>query len=281
MLGRRPANSTATGTGKTVVVRVTPNGLAAGELAWPPVPADEGYNISVDGGGAVTISSASEQGALYGAYRFLLLVRRESHQLWSAGVVECSTPNAPLRMWNAWDNADGSVERGYAGPWAHRYGSTTQSSIIYPLGTGALPARLFDFARLLASVGINGFVLNNVNACSKGNRELLSKESVAQLAPFVSALYAHGVHAFLTPCFDSPKELGGLKAAPVAPAGRRTSPSLTHLPARRRPTQRTRRSPSGGATRWRASPPRGRRAPSAASSSRGTRRASPAPRSTD
>ena len=168
--------------------------------SWPPSPSLEGYNITV-GADGVSLSSASLQGALYGAWRLLALVQAEAPSLLSPGVAEESTPRAALRMWDLWDNLDGSVERGYAG-----------ASILYPLGK-ADPARVTDFARLLSSMGINAIVLDNVNACGNGNERVLDTPSLQLLAPIAGTFYAYGVHALLVPCWTSPQTVGGLNTS--------------------------------------------------------------------
>jgi alpha-glucuronidase len=183
--------------GRAVVVSV------AGALApaWPPQPALDAYAISVGADGTTTVSSASATGALYGAWRLLSLAQRESPALLAPGVAEASAPGAALRVWNLWDNLDGSVERGYAG-----------ASILYPLAR-ADARRVRDYARLLASVGINALVVDNVNACGAGNAALLASANLAALAPLAAAFYAVGIHVLLTPCWTSPAGVGGLNSS--------------------------------------------------------------------
>jgi len=169
--------------------------------AWPPSPPLEGYAISVGADRALTLRAASLQGALYGAWRLLALLQREAPSLLAPGVAEASAPAAPLRMWDLWDNLDGSVERGYAG-----------RSILYPLGT-ADPLRVRDYARLLSSMGINAIVLDNVNACGAGNGGILAAASLKLLSPLAGAFYDYGIHSLLTPCFASPQTAGGLNTS--------------------------------------------------------------------
>ena len=182
-----------------IIVELTGPGLLP---AWPPAPALEGFRISADAGGSVTVSAASAHGALYGAWRLLGLVQREAPALLVPGAVEpASAPNAPLRVWNLWDNLDGSVERGYAG-----------TSVLYPL-RGSDPSyvqRYTDYARLLSSIGLNAVVWDNVNACSAGNEQLLASANLALLAPLAAAFYSFGIHSLLTPCWSSPQTVGGL-----------------------------------------------------------------------
>ena len=182
-----------------VLVELTGPGLLP---AWPPSPALEGFRITADAGGSVTVSAASAHGALYGAWRLLGLVQREAPALLAPGAVEpASAPNAPLRVWDLWDNLDGSVERGYAG-----------ASALYPL-RGADPSyvqRYTDYARLLSSLGLNAVVWDNVNACGAGNEQLLASATLALLAPLAATFYSFGIHSLLTPCWSSPQTVGGL-----------------------------------------------------------------------
>ena len=197
LLGAPPAGGGGGGVSLTVAL---PAGAPTAP-AWPPSPALEGYSIAVGADRAITLAAASLQGALYGAWRLLALLQREAPALLAPGVAEASTPAAPLRMWDLWDNLDGSVERGYAG-----------RSVLYPLGS-ADPARVADYARLLSSMGINAVVLSNVNACGAGNERILAAASLAQLAPLAGAFFAYGVHSLLAPCWTSPQTVGGLNTS--------------------------------------------------------------------
>jgi alpha-glucuronidase len=189
------------GGGRALSVVLSPAGAPTAP-AWPPSPTLEGYSISIGAEDrALFLESSSLQGALYGAWRLLALVQREAPSLLAPGVAEASTPSSPLRMWDLWDNLDGSVERGYAG-----------RSVLYPLGS-ADPKRVADLARLLSSMGLNAIVLNNVNACGNGNQALLSSPNVKLLAPLAAAFYAYGLHSVLVPCWSSPETVGGLNTS--------------------------------------------------------------------
>ena len=192
-----PSGSAPGGRALTVVL---PAGAPTAP-AWPPSPLLEGYRITTGEDLALTLESSSLQGALYGAWRLLALVQREAPSLLAPGVAEASTPSSPLRMWDLWDNLDGSVERGYAG-----------RSILYPLGS-ADPRRVADLARLLSSMGMNAIVLDNVNACGNGNQALLASSNLKLLAPLAATFYAYGLHSFLVPCWSSPETVGGLNTS--------------------------------------------------------------------
>ena len=187
------------------VVSVVVTGPAAPSTpVWPPSPALESYALAVAADGSVQLTSPSAHGALYGAWRLLSLVRREAAPLLVPGVAEAATPGAPLRMWQLWDNLDGSVERGYAG-----------SSIFYPLRAGADLRRATDYARLLSSVGVNAISWDNVNACGAGNEQLLAAANLALLAPIAAIFYDYGIHSLLVPCWTTPQTVGGLNSSDI------------------------------------------------------------------
>jgi alpha-glucuronidase len=171
----------------------------AGAPVWPPSPALEGFSIARGAGGGITVSARAAHGALNGVWRLLRLVQSESPTLLAPGVVEKSAPAAPLRMWQLWDNMDGTVTEGI-------------SSVLYPLANVSA-ARVLDFARLLSSIGINAMSLSNVNGCHQGNEVLLEPATLAQLAPIARTLHAHGIHTFLVPCWSSPQLIGGLNSS--------------------------------------------------------------------
>src|SRR5215469_359686 len=105
----------------------------------------------VHGSDCLIIAGATDRGVLYGVFSFLSRLARGENAL-TPNVVE--QPYAPIRWVNQWDNLDGRIERGYAG-----------RSIFFENGTvRADLERVRDYARLLASVGINGCTINNVNA---------------------------------------------------------------------------------------------------------------------
>lgn len=101
----------------------------------------------------------------------------------------CDAPAIPLRHWDLWDNLDGSIERGYGG-----------DSLVWPSALAAVTEgarqRWVDAARLLASVGINGVVLNNVNACRAGNQAILAAATLRALAATVYPVSAASASRF-------------------------------------------------------------------------------------
>lgn len=160
---------------------------------------DEGFIIRTfrTGNRSVTvIASTNDRGLLYGAFHFLRLIQtlRPIDKLNAA-----ERPRIKLRLLDHWDNADGSVERGYAGRSLWKWGE--------------LPARIDpryrDYARANASVGINGSVLNNVNA----DAVFLTTDYLQKVAAIADVLRPYGIKVYLSARFSAPIELGGLKTA--------------------------------------------------------------------
>ncbi len=136
----------------------------------------------------IELTASTSNGLLYAAFDLLRMQQlgdirsKEEH------------PAFDLRLINHWDNLDGSVERGYAG-----------KSILYP----TLSDRMADYARANASLGINGIVINNVNASPK----MLSEEWLEKVCVINSYLERYGIRTYLSINFASPMALGGLPTA--------------------------------------------------------------------
>ncbi len=162
---------------------------------------DEGYQISIANSGA-TITAKDERGLLYGAYA---LLRSQKYQ--SAirpNVVE--KPFFKYRILNHWDNLDGSIERGYAGKsifWNEILEDSAKP--LSPVDTQLLT----EYARANASLGINGTVINNVNASPK----VLSLPYIKKVEEIASILRPYGIKIYLSINFASPMALGKLKTA--------------------------------------------------------------------
>jgi alpha-glucuronidase len=159
----------------------------------------EGFRIRTVrlGGRAVTvIASQGETGALYGAFHFLRLMQTQQP---ISNLDVSQKPRLQIRVLNHWDNLDRSVERGYAG----------RSLWDWEALPRQVDPRLVDYARANASVGINGSVLNNVNANSKS----LSAEYLQKTKAIADAFRPYGVRVYLSARFSSPIELDGLKTA--------------------------------------------------------------------
>jgi alpha-glucuronidase len=152
--------------------------------------AKEGYAIKNQGGKTI-ITAASDAGLLYGAYH-LLRLQATGQATTSLDINE--KPFYDLRILNHWDNPNGTVERGFAG----------RSIFLNPD-----PERMKTYGRANASVGINGTVLNNVNA----SPQALSAESLQKAKAIADLLRPFGIRVYLSINFASPIRLGGLKTA--------------------------------------------------------------------
>jgi alpha-glucuronidase len=168
----------------------------ASRLALPEdLPADSYIlkTASWSGSPSLIVAGSTERGALYGA--FALLRKIEMGEPVNR-LDEVSTPYAAIRWTNEWDNLDGSIERGYGG-----------GSIFFADGAVRQDlSRVREYARLLASVGINGCAINNVNADPK----ILTSDFIPQLARVAAVFREYGIQLGVSVNFASPKAIGGL-----------------------------------------------------------------------
>lgn len=169
---------------------------AAPDLLLPETLPEDGYLLKttgVKGHAAILIAAANERGVLYGSFALLrrIALHRPLDQL-----NERQIPYAPIRWTNEWNNLDGSIERGYAG-----------RSIFFENGN-VVPdlTRAGHYARLLASIGIDGCTVNNVNA----NPRILTPEFLPELARIADVFRPWGVRLSVAIDFSSPKTIGGL-----------------------------------------------------------------------
>ena len=135
----------------------------------------------------VVILGRNERGALYGAFEYLSQLARNN----LTDGVHVSNPQVPIRWTNEWDNMDGSIERGYGGASNYFKGGYVVENV----------TRAAEYARLLASVGINGVIVNNVNA----NATLLSDRNVEGLGRLADAMRPYGVQLGISLNFASPQ----------------------------------------------------------------------------
>jgi alpha-glucuronidase len=150
----------------------------------------DAYTIKSQNGKTV-IAASSDAGLLYGAFH-LLRLQQTGQQTTALDISE--QPAYELRILNHWDNPNGTVERGFAGP----------SIFLNPTAE-----RMKMYARANASIGINGTVLNNVNA----KPEALTTESLQKAKEIADQLRPYGIRVFLSINFASPIKVGGLKTA--------------------------------------------------------------------
>ncbi|MFI9025369.1 alpha-glucuronidase family glycosyl hydrolase [Streptomyces sp. NPDC053560] len=165
---------------------------------------DEGYlirHVTKRGRIRTVVAAHTDRGVLYGAFHLLRLVQTR-RPLEHVDLTE--RPAAPLRVADHWDNIDGSIERGYAGLSFFDWERLPQPD-----------ARYTDYARVLASLGINGAVINNVNTPA----DYLAEPFLTKLAALAGVLRRYGVTLYVTANFAAPIDLGGLDTADPFDAG--------------------------------------------------------------
>lgn len=150
------------------------------------------------------ISAACPEGIYYGVHE--LLRRQEAGLPMVSG--DC-IPAFGLRILNHWDNLDGTIERGYAGHSIWLWDEIEGKSAKTMKCSTALREKIEAYARANASLGINGSVLNNVNASPK----MLSTEYINKVKVIADILRQYGIKTYLSVNFASPMALGKLKTA--------------------------------------------------------------------
>jgi len=172
---------------------------ATGDSTVPSLEED-GYWLDIKGD-SVQIVGQNERGALYGTFEYLSMLAQGNF----SDVTKVSNPSAPIRWTNEWDNMDGSIERGFAGP-----------SIFFANGVVVDDmSRVAAYGRLLASIGINGVVINNVNA----NATLLTAQNIRGIGRVADAMRPYGIQIGISLNFDSPKSFGHLATSDPLDAG--------------------------------------------------------------
>ena len=205
------------GTGVPAWTSVSSDGaLVVGTAASPIVSAlgwgvvlkqlgPEGFVIRdarIGGRRAIVVASAGDRGALYGTFHLLRLLSTGAP---IARLDVRERPRHQLRLLNHWDNLNGSIERGYAGRSLWQWEDLP----------AAIDPRLHDYARANASLGLNGTVLNNVNA----NARSLTAEYIAKAAAIAGTLRPYGLTVYLSANFAAPQTIGGLATAdPLDPS---------------------------------------------------------------
>ena len=176
-------------------------------------PAQQGDNIQYE----ATITASNPIGLLYGAYELIRLQNTDAYntgsgnqQNFSKAIDKTEKPQVGLRILNHWDNLDGSIERGYAGKSVFKWeeiklGKNGKGGSI----SKSLHDRLITYARANASLGINGSVLNNVNASPK----MMTAEYINKVKVIANILRPYGIRVYLSINFASPMALGYTKTA--------------------------------------------------------------------
>ena len=181
-------------TSTIIVGTVASFSSAGGNVQDIPKLKEDGFWLSTKGE-TVQILGQNERAALYGTFEYLSMLAQANF----SQVAYVSNPNAPIRWANQWDNLDGSIERGYGG-----------KSIFFKNGVVLDDlTRAAQYARLLASIRLNGVIVNNVNA----GYNLLTPLNLKGLARIANAMRPYGIRIGISLYFDSPRELGGLSTS--------------------------------------------------------------------
>ncbi len=157
----------------------------------------EGYHVFEEEG-SVVIAASTDRGWLYGAFELIHQMQMENPL---SGLDVRKEPVMPLRMLNHWDNMDGSIERGYSG-----------NSFFFENDEILIDERTVTYARLLASVGINGAVINNVNVKDAATW-LITDRYFDKLRRLSEIFAGYGIKLFLSLNYAAPVELGQLDSA--------------------------------------------------------------------
>jgi alpha-glucuronidase len=193
--------------GETVLGTVKELHEAYPELAIPGDLGPEGYWLyltKIKDHTLLVVAGSDERGVLYGAFALIRLLATD-RDLTHLDLRE--QPAMPIRWVDEWDNPDGSIERGYAGQSIFFEGGNVREDL----------APVIEYARLLASIGINGVNVNNVNAAP----QLLDADHIEQLARIADAMRPWGVRLALSVDVASPQKIGGLSTYdPLDPAVR-------------------------------------------------------------
>ncbi|AYL95645.1 alpha-glucuronidase family glycosyl hydrolase [Mucilaginibacter celer] len=203
MLSVKPTEVTNIVSGQTIVVG-TPKSLNALPISFPDSIGNEGYlikTIFINKKQCTLITANTDVGVLYGVFNFLKLI--QTNQTISKLSV-ADHPRLMYRVLDHWDNLNRTVERGYAGSSIWNWHKLPD----------IVDQRYIDYARANASVGINGAVVNNVNA----DALVLSPQYLLKVQALANVFRTYGIRIYLSIKFSSPVELGGLKTAdPLEP----------------------------------------------------------------
>ena len=205
LFGHAPAPATTVSADGALVIGTPQSSSLIAALDLPLAGlGDEGYriqNVTIGGHKAIVIAASGDIGVLYGAFAFLRLIQTGAPL---AGLDITSVPRIKLRVLNHWDNLDGTVERGYAGASLWNWAALPEH----------VSPRITDYARANASIGINGAVINNVNA----DAAFLTDAYIEKEAALADALRPYGIKLYLSVAWSAPMTLGKLaNADPLDP----------------------------------------------------------------
>ncbi len=145
--------------------------------------------------GSIIVTGASPEALLQGVFALTRMVYlgELDEKLPYTGI-----PSMPLRMMNHWDDMNGSIERGYSG-----------NSFFYQDYRILFDDRTRMYARLMASIGTNGIVINNVNVHER-ETYLITDEYLHEVRKYAELFAEYGIKLFLSVNFAAPMELGGI-----------------------------------------------------------------------
>jgi alpha-glucuronidase len=197
MLGRIPRIESRIPVESAIVLgTLTAIRQASSQISLAGTVEPDGYWLrtsSLNGVRYTIVTAANDRGVLYGAFA---LLRKIGLGEAIDNLDEKQAPYAPVRWVNQWDNLDGSIERGYGGRsifWENRRARQDLS-------------RVSAYGRMLASLGINGCAINNVNS----DPRILASDFIPEAARVADVFRPWGVRVALAVDFGSPKNLGGL-----------------------------------------------------------------------
>ena len=147
----------------------------------------------------VYVIGGSAIGILYGCFE---LIRRVAMGESLRGITILEKPMNRLRMLNHWDNLDGTIERGYSG-----------ESFFFEKEELLINNRTTDYARMVASIGINAVVINNVNVRGRAASGLITERYFDKLKELADLFFGYGIKLYLSVNFAAPMEIGGLNTA--------------------------------------------------------------------
>ncbi len=156
---------------------------------------DEGFIVKSISNNTTAIIGNSDKAALYGMYHYLRLLQTKENVEYPINITEI--PSYNIRILNHWDNLDGTVERGYAGHSLWQWDDLPEK----------ISPRYEAYAKANASIGINGTVLNNVNA----NPDILKTDYLKKVRILADIFRPYGIKVYLSINFSSPAKLGGIE----------------------------------------------------------------------
>lgn len=201
-VGARAAEELAIGLGALYEAVVSSEGGSAANITLildDALPAG-GYRVQAKDGRCM-ISGGDEAGALYGAFALLRELQKAGASWDEFSLEQQKAPSNALRMLDHWDNLPGDIERGYSG-----------NSFFFKDNEVLVNQRTVDYARLAASVGINGVALNNVNVKDAATW-LITDRYFAPLRQIQEIFASYGIKLYLCVNFAASMELGGLDTA--------------------------------------------------------------------